>query len=59
MDMKEMKKYLTNEDLEYASKMSWDFAIDYLIDTIIARKIDEAFAEILNGEEELIAQFSN
>lgn len=57
MDLKEMKKYLTNEDLKFASEMSWDFAVDYLEDTIRARKMDEALAKVLEGEEELIAQF--
>lgn len=59
MDIKEMKQYLTNEDLKIASEMSWDFAIDYLLDTIGARKMDEALAKVLDGEEELIANFSN
>lgn len=57
MDIKEMKKYLTSEDLKFASEMSLDFAFDYLMDTIEARKMDEALAKVLDAEEELIAQF--
>lgn len=59
MKLEEMKKYLTNEDLKVASEMSWDFAIDYLVDTIHARQMDEALAKVLDGEEELIANYGN
>lgn len=58
MELNEMKKYLTNEDLALASKMSLDFAFDYLVDTIQARKLDERLASVLEKEDEQIKQFA-